>query len=569
MSELSGLLSQLDRVMRQRRRVRGLEWQWRYWALLLGCLALIALVDIQWGVPLAFRLLLTFLGIPLAAVIARRWLSTRWTIAERPIQIARQATRRGRLVGDVIAAMQFQQGLHGSDELAEAGESIALKQAVIGDVARHLEEIDLRSQQLRLSPGGWISSLVVLATVTASVVGMDYAATFVTRMCGFPAYYPTRTQIRSVEFDRRGAKLVWHRVVDAWVVRGEIAPVRIECLGARPEKVVLELREPGTSSVVVPLGADSPAGDAQDGGRVVYEGKLPELQRGAEFRVLAGDAQTRWSPLAVRDRPVVAAKLIVHSPSYTHRPPLEVADLQVDVLPGSSVELHLEADQPLRLAEALVTQPEGDRTMSLEASGAERQNWIFPTTGSPLVAILDPQRLWLQVESDQGVQLARPLQLQIGLEPDQSPEVKAAVEGELVVPQAKPVIFYEARDDYGVKQVQLQVAIHRSDGQVVEHQLVLHPDGAEKLPAVTGNYVWDLSTLELRPGDRIVATPRVTDFREPLPSQTADGPSFELRVGDPADVLAEISKADADSLRMLDEIIGLLSETAAENPAAK
>src|SRR5262245_19006066 len=64
MNELTGLLRQLDGVVRQRRQARRREWLLRSVGLLLGGLIVLAWADIAWNLSLSSRLLATFVVMP-------------------------------------------------------------------------------------------------------------------------------------------------------------------------------------------------------------------------------------------------------------------------------------------------------------------------------------------------------------------------------------------------------------------------------------------------------------------------------------------------------------------------
>jgi hypothetical protein len=235
---------------------------------------------------------------------------------------------------------------------------------------------------------------------------------------------------------------------------------------------------------------------------------------------------------------------------------------QVSVLEGSRVALHLASDKQLREAVFTVKEPEEGREHALRrrednsvADGVDR--WILDQPDTPLYAVVEPIRYTLQVIDQDDQQLAQPIEGVIRLQADFAPRIAAAAVTRLVLPTARPTIYYRAMDDHGLSAITIYHDTVHPDGTVDEGETPVYELQDNEAPErnLEAEYAFDLSSLDLRKGDMVQVTLRARDFRGPREGRVASAEPIELEVTDEQGILAGVMEADRHSARELKTMI--------------
>lgn len=187
-----------------------------------------------------------------------------------------------------------------------------------------------------------------------------------------------------------------------------------------------------------------------------------------------------------------------HYPSYTGLSPrtVEGSAGELSGIRGTEARFEARADRPVARAFVEV----GDASLPLEVEGERLLRGTIRLQRSGSYAF--------RFEDARGKVLARGPELPIRVVEDQGPTVQiGAPIPELVVTERDTVeIQYEATDDFGLSRLELVYKV----GPTEERTIPLgSPEGAPKRAART--YSWQLSTLDLRPGETVTYYVRARD----------------------------------------------------------
>jgi hypothetical protein len=572
MNTFHGFLAELNEVVSQRRRVRRREIALRSAATLLVAWAVLGICDWSLTMPILLRIVMVWGGLTGLFWVTYRMLRSRWDVLERPVHVARRATRSRRLVGDVLAAMEYQSTLDAAGlsavgppgRLADTGSS-QLKQAVIQEVADSLDQIDVSTERLALSRGGWLALGTLLAMVVLVALLAPYSWAHLQRSVGLNVPFPTRTRIVQVTLGHRVWPVNRGRLGPSWVVRNEPTELLWTCAGQQPDDVELWLRDPRSQFQT----ALEPELLRDAAGQFVYRATLPPLEHAVQLRLRAGDCTSNWTELKAFSRPQVAPQWLVTPPSYSGQTAFATEELQLQVLAGSQVELRLRSDSELESTEARVLAEGEVESRTLEFDTA-LQAWTLGQEVRALSLVVQPVVVDIQLRDHRGLELATPLRLDIQLLDDQAPTVEAATEYRVAVPSGGVNVVFQATDDFELERIDLEIRLPRRAERPIRRRLWTRNDqaggGAQPIRDVISQQFIDLSEFSLFPGDELQLTPLASDRRDPLPGVTVAGTPFTITIGDPADVLAEVAQLDAASEEQIEQVIQRVQNATAASP---
>lgn len=275
-------------------------------------------------------------------------------------------------------------------------------------------------------------------------------------------------------------------------------------------------------------------------GRVAH--RIPAVTRSFQYRLRANDAVTPVYTVTAKPRPMIVR--IRHDnryPAYTGLE--EVRDVDggdVVAIAGTSTSLHVHSSLPLRGAEfvfddsiASTAQVEG-RFASFNLT--VRQNRRYT------IALLDTN----------DIASANPVEYRVVALQDHPPEIRLLRPGkdtELGEDMRVP-LFVEARDDFGVSRIEIRYRLNDFETEEILPFPVDNPGAGE----LTQTYVWDLSGLDLLPGDRVVFRLRAYDGNTVSGPGITETPAFTIRFPSLLEIHRQAQQAHEEGLERMTAI---------------
>jgi len=561
MTRLSDLRRRLNRLRRRRLRLRLTTG---YSGL---ALALLWVGAVAFGVDLLFNAIgapLNQLQRGLALVVyvgVAIWAFRRFTLpwlggGETDLQMALLVERQERIDSDLIAAMQFE-----SPEAKTWG-SERLEDAVIVDVADRSPRLNVmrglsaaeRNRRLALLAG----TAALWAVCTFFFPG--HVAAFLNRLVLGAKHYPTRTQIESITVAGQDVdpERPWETKI--YCLYGQPIRFVVRCGGEVPEKgeaVLRSVRSGRKATLAIKPVADRPG---------LFQGELDRLIEPIDYQLYFGDAWTDRARLDVATLPnVQVLPMEVTPPSYAVEAGAKPSTLpqglrQASVIEGSQVVIRLVADK--RLERATMTTDDGDYPFRRDTDAEEddwEDHWVLDGLDSPLAAVTEATRYSIQVTDEEGQQLAEPIEGVIRIQADAAPRIAGGVVTRLVLPKARPTIYFKAIDDYGLARISLVCEAIRQSGETEEREIDLFrlKEGARALRTIEpeAGYAFQLSVFELEKGDTLRVTLKAVDYRGPRPGREGFADPLVFQVTDEQGILAHMMEADRQSARQLKTMI--------------
>ncbi|MBC8869004.1 MAG: hypothetical protein H8E44_06275 [Planctomycetes bacterium] len=564
MNRLTYLRKRLSRLRARRQRLRlGMAFGAVALAV-LWILAVMFLFDWLLEMTRLQRTVMLVVGAILVIWAFRRYALPWLGKHESELEMALFVERQQHIDTDIVAAVQFE-----SPEAPEWG-SVQLEEAVVTTVAERGKRLNVY-EGFSMGPMWRRGALLVVTLALWVLVGIvfhQHVITFLRRVALFSTHYPTRTVIESIMVNGREVDPEHKdgdREVDPsrTVIRtqfGEPIKFVVRCSGELPDRGTVRLRAKRSGvRAVVDLAANS-----ESQGR--YVGEFPRLVESARYQLYLGDAWTEPGELLVTKLPAVDIALEVFAPGYARRAdesePLLTGLRQISVLEGSRVVLHLTSDKRLHEAVFAVKQPEEGGEFQLRrpednAAGDGLDRWILDQPDTPLDAVVEPIRYTVQVTDEDDQHLLQPIEGVIRLQADFAPRIAAAAVTRLVLPTARPTIYYRAMDDHGLAAISIYHETVHPDGSVDEGETPVYQLPDDKAPErnLEAEYVFQLESLKLRKGDVVQVTMRARDFRGPREGRVASAEAITLEVTDEPGILAGMMEADRHSARELKTMI--------------
>ena len=312
------------------------------------------------------------------------------------------------------------------------------------------------------------------------------------------------------------------------IVGGEPLALTAQFSGVIPRTARLYIREKGVhtwTSFVLPV---KQAGASHH---------FPNMARSFDYRLSAHDAQTPTYTATVHPRPIVTH--ISHRdrfPPHTAMPDrIDQQGGDIIVPTGTQVSLTIEANKPLESA-ALVFDDATELPAAVSSSLAQATLTV-KKDGRYRVHLRDPQMI---ANKD-------PVSYRIVALPDQPPDVRLLRPGQDIdlTESMRVSLVAEAFDDYGISRLELR---YRKDDDTDHILPIITTLGRE----IETSYNWDMSNLNLLPGDQITYRIRAYD-NNPRPSfgETA---TFTIRMPSLFEIHREADKTQRESIDEIETV---------------
>ncbi len=319
----------------------------------------------------------------------------------------------------------------------------------------------------------------------------------------------------------------------AEVVEGDPFEIRADLAGVVPLQARLFVRE--TSA-----GVWTPLDLSVRRNRVAH--RFGSVTRSFAYRLQANDAETPHYTLTVRPRPMVI-RITRHYryPDYTRlgeRREVEGGDIVAPI--GTSVGLQIEASLPLE--EAWLDLSDGAR---LPARINDRTASVNLTVAGDLrytIGLLDPHMIPNRDPVEYRI---------VGLQ-DRPPEVRLLRPGadSELGETMQAALLAEAHDDFGISRMEVRYRIN--DGATDR----IFPVSLDTVDAkeLTQGARWDLSGLDLLPGDQVTYRMRVYDNNTVSGPGTGESASFTIRFPSIFEIHQEAQRTQQEGLEQMESI---------------
>ena len=212
-------------------------------------------------------------------------------------------------------------------------------------------------------------------------------------------------------------------------------------------------------------------------------------------------------------------KLTFNFPAYTRKKPVthNPSDGKIKALPGTEVLLKGKVTPSIEGA-SLVLNGRDNLSMKVQNKTALEGRLIVKESGF----------YQFRLKSPQGKKTLLPDKYPITLTRDKAPSIN------IILANPKPVyylshkvrFFYEGTDDFGIHKVDLVIDV---EGRI-QRKTIKRIKGAEK--KVKDGYVWELSTMDFRPGDRVNYYLEIEDNDNVLGPNTGQSEVYSFEVFD-------------------------------------
>ena len=317
------------------------------------------------------------------------------------------------------------------------------------------------------------------------------------------------------------------------ILRGVQVLIKAKATGNLPDKLMLELLPESGKALRLPM---EPEGD----GRFAY--KIASAQFSFRYQASGNGSVSPVYSIRVVDPPELGRmKLILIPPDYTGLPEEVKREGHIEALKGTMVNLEAYATKPLTEGKMILSQGselllkvEGDRLL-----------------GSLLV--LYPGTYSIKMKDDLGFENPNPVLYQVRLIPDKYPEAEILsplqdleISGNEIIP-----ILYTARDDFGISAVRLSYQM----GGIERFISLKSTNNGRSLGPET--FKWDLGSLTLTAGDRVVYRMEVSDNDSVSGPKVGYSRAFTLSVRDEK---AKAAKEGEEAQQIAEALLNLLAD---------
>ena len=483
-----------------------------------GTLALLLLETALYLTPATKLFLVGLLGAGLLALFVRFCALPLFVPPSLP-QIALQVeAHHGGLQQQLISALQLWQNR------MDAQHSSGLINAAVVQAAHALDNLDLHSLLDPRRP-------MRLAALCAGI-GLLFATAF--------GFWPGPLQSAAARLTHPATTYV--RPPDthielypghAKIIAGEPFEVHASLSGVVPSQARLLVREEGVE------GWSSIELAVRKGG---ISHRFPAVSRAFEYSVQANDAQTRAYTLSVQPRPLITG--ITHNehyPAYTGLPPrTQVEGGDVAVPAGTRISLSISASHPL------------SETWLAFEGGTRLSARVQNNTATIELTVSGDNRYVVGLKDTLGITNRDPVQYRMLALQDHPPEIRLLRPGrDIELGEGMQVaLLAEAHDDFGVAHMEIRYRVNdQTDDQI--QQIPLDTPGAREISQIS---VWDLSQLDLLPGDQIAYRVRVYD------TNTLSGPgenetsAFTIRFPSLIEIHQQAQQEQEQSIEQLERM---------------
>ncbi|MCX8116596.1 MAG: DUF4175 domain-containing protein [Desulfobacterota bacterium] len=323
----------------------------------------------------------------------------------------------------------------------------------------------------------------------------------------------------------------------AVVLRGTPIEIKAKVTGDVPEKLMLLISQEGQPAASKPMEAV---------GKGTFSFRMASVRTSFLYQAYVDGTSSPKYRIEVVDPPEVGrVRLTLTPPDYTGLPKERVEGGHIEALKGTVV--HLEAQTTKKVSEGrLILNRESE--VSLQVRGDR-------LTGT--LVILSPGTYSIKVKDPFGFENPSPIPYRVRLIPDRYPEAEILSPGqdlEVTGEEILPLLF-SARDDFGITAIRLSYQLGGIERFV---QLAL-PQNPRFIGPET--YRWDLSSLSLMPGDRVIYRLEVSDNDSISGPKWGYSKTFTLKVRDErARIEREGWEMEEIASRLLDLLADQLEE---------
>lgn len=342
-----------------------------------------------------------------------------------------------------IAAVQLAKG-------QDAGASPVLIKALVAETTAMAATMDFSAVVDKRLMRRWLkialSALVVVVALGA--LGKDKTEPLVRRALLFRIPVPRKTVIREIIAPRVIA------IGDPWhvaAVVGGIVPQegRLIVKSASGRRQEFELtRDPSAPAPTFTRG-------------------LQSMQEPFEYRLQLGDAETDPVKVNVKPRPgVVSVECRQLFPAYTHLPPQRRPLGDLKVLAGSRLALKVRTTATMKNGAIRVVAADHEKVIE-SAPLAVDPNDRTKLSGEIAIPAKDAAGLTLYFVDEDGIESRAAAIYPLIVLPDEPPTIKVLWPDrreELLTREATMLLWFEAKDDYGVARLRLNYAVDWVEG---------------------------------------------------------------------------------------------------------
>lgn len=469
------ILSKLEAFAQRRRKLILIRGGATAFAMLLATMLVVAAVDYFFVLPDGVRYGLS--AAAYLAVIIAEWRTCLRLLAHAPgpKRLARLVEHaEPKLREDLLSAVEL-----GSETDERVFDSPQFRALLQDDVASRMDGVEVE----RLLPVNLVrrtifaASAILIAVIVLFVVSGFQLGTLMLRalMPGVNLARVSKTQV----------EVLSPNPAETLVPFGDAVPLLVKLAGRPARDAFLETfseREGRQIVKLTPIGKDQFSGAIQVG------------REDMRYRVRAGDAITKKYLLDAEARPyVVKFTKTFRSPAYTKAAPRTVTEENGDLvaIEGSEVDLSLETNQPIKLAELRIDQGKGGTTAPLEMGKDGK------LTGHVRLDKSGTYRVHL-VGKATGFENKFDPEYELRAEPDLVPKVEfTQPKGDLILPANDIVdVAGEASDDQGLARIEQHIRVNEDAWKKV-------PLATESGLKATVSRRWDLYEMGAKAGDLV------------------------------------------------------------------
>ena len=317
------------------------------------------------------------------------------------------------------------------------------------------------------------------------------------------------------------------------LLRGSPVVIKAQATGKVPERLTLmvwpENREVMHTSM-----------ESEGKGRFMF--RMDSAQFSFQYQAYYGRAVSPVYAIQVIDPPDVGKlKLTLIPPDYSRLPKEVRVDGNIEALKGTVVNIDAQATKPIKEGKILLDQ--GNKLL-LEAKGDHLRGSLL---------ILNPDHYSIKLKDHLGFENPNPAKYQIRVMPDQYPEgelIKPGQDLEILGDEVLPIV-YTAKDDFGVTAVRLS---YQMGG--IERFILLRSGGNGRFLGPE-TFKWDLGSLSLAAGDRVIYSLEVWDNDSISGPKKGYSRSLTLSVKDER---ARSAKEGEEAQHIADALLDLLAD---------
>lgn len=369
-------------------------------------------------------------------------------------------------------------------ELAHAGAAVGHSSAFVASLQRETDRMTAPLNFAKAVPG----TLIQRPMLAAGFMGFSLLAQIVLAP-GAMAVWVQRILFPGADIPIYARTQVWVTPGDLVVPRGEDVVLGVKVGGDLADRAVLHYRFDQGRWAQAELTTPQ-ASRTAEGGLHLFSFKLNDLQQSVTYYATAGDGRANPHTVRVEDRPtILQVRLNLSYPSYTRRPPEVVEATAGNIVApvGTRVQVQATASKPLQ-------------TVTMIGEGAKQEAWrVDGERAQGEMVVQKDMSYSLRLTDRNGFEAAPPPQYTVRAQPDEKPTVQIAKPGADVERTPAGVIQMRitASDDYGVDALRLDYRVGQRRGSVPL-------PGADGSPKAASAGPWQLSSLNLKPGDTLV-----------------------------------------------------------------